>query len=112
MKHLTIGLLFIGGLIAAGTVLGQDEMQQGKQVFTYWCINCHGDFPGTPGTQALQALYGDTKPAVLKERTDLTRELVEISVRNGVSIMPFFRKTEISDEDLDALATYLSRNTE
>jgi mono/diheme cytochrome c family protein len=112
MKQVTVGLLLIGSLMAVGTALAQDEMQRGKQVYTYWCINCHGDFPGTPGTQALQALYGDTKPAVLEDRTDLQRELVEITVRNGVSIMPFFRKTEISDEDLEALATYLSRNTE
>jgi hypothetical protein len=30
-------------------------------------------------------------------------------VRNGVSIMPFFRKTEISDADLDAIGRYLTR---
>jgi (+)-pinoresinol hydroxylase len=29
-------------------------------------------------------------------------------VRTGVSVMPFFRKTEISDQELDALAAYLS----
>lgn len=32
-------------------------------------------------------------------------------VRQGVSVMLFFRKTEISDADLDALAAYLARNT-
>jgi hypothetical protein len=31
-------------------------------------------------------------------------------VRKGVSVMPFFRKTEIGDADLDALAAYLARN--
>jgi hypothetical protein len=31
-------------------------------------------------------------------------------VRHGVSVMPFLRKTEISDADLDALAAYLTRN--
>ena len=30
-------------------------------------------------------------------------------MRKGVSIMPFFRKTEVSDADLDALAAYLAR---
>ncbi len=30
-------------------------------------------------------------------------------MRHGVSIMPFFRKTEISDADLDAIGAYLSR---
>jgi mono/diheme cytochrome c family protein len=31
-------------------------------------------------------------------------------VRRGVSIMPFFRKTEISDADLQALAAYLAQS--
>jgi hypothetical protein len=31
-------------------------------------------------------------------------------VRNGISIMPIFRKTEISDVDLDLIADYLTRN--
>jgi hypothetical protein len=31
-------------------------------------------------------------------------------VRNGITIMPFFRKTEVSDSDLDALIAYLTRN--
>ncbi len=30
-------------------------------------------------------------------------------VRKGVSVMPFFRKTEISDTELDALAAFLSK---
>jgi hypothetical protein len=29
-------------------------------------------------------------------------------VRTGVSVMPFFRKTEISDAELDALSKYLA----
>jgi len=32
-------------------------------------------------------------------------------VRTGISVMPQFRKTEISDAELDALAAYLSKNT-
>jgi (+)-pinoresinol hydroxylase len=35
-------------------------------------------------------------------------EITRTFVRNGVTIMPFFRKTEISDEELDALAAYLA----
>jgi hypothetical protein len=33
-----------------------------------------------------------------------------VTVRQGVSFMPQFRKTEISDEELTALAAYLTRN--
>ncbi len=40
---------------------------------------------------------------------DLRPPVTATFVRNGVSIMPPFRKTEISDADLAALAAYLAR---
>jgi len=83
------------------------EMERGEAVFTYWCATCHAAGPGMPGTQALQVKYNGALPALLTQRTDLTPELIAFYVRNGVSVMPFFRKTEISDADLDALADYM-----
>jgi mono/diheme cytochrome c family protein len=88
----------------------QTPAQQGHEVFTKWCAPCHAKGPGHPGTTALEALYKGTKPAVLEERADLTPDLVKHFVRNGVSVMPFFRKTEISDVELEALAAYLARS--
>ena len=86
----------------------------GQRVYEKWCVNCHGPGPGRygtglTGTAALEAKYNGTRPAVLNERTDLTPALVTYFVRNGASVMPFFRKTEISDAELTALAAYLSR---
>ena len=49
-------------------------------------------------------------PALLEKRTDLTPQLIKTYVRNGISVMPIFRKTEISDADLDAICAYLTRN--
>ena len=95
-------------LVFGAAAPAQDRSQRGKEVYDYWCINCHGSFPGTPGTQALEVLYRGLKPADLEERTDLPAELVRLYVRTGVSIMPTFRKTEISDEDLEALVAYLA----
>ena len=80
---------------------------RGEQVFTYWCAPCHSPGPGMPGTQALQAKYGGKVPALLLQRSDLTPKLIAYFVRNGVSVMPYFRKTEISDADLEALADYI-----
>jgi len=40
---------------------------------------------------------------------DLRPPVAATFVRNGVSIMPPFCKTEISDADLAALAAYLAR---
>jgi (+)-pinoresinol hydroxylase len=75
-----------------------------------YCAVCHGAGVGKPGTIALKEKYKGTKPALLAERTDLTPQLIKTYVRNGISVMPFFRKTEISDADLDAIAAYLTRN--
>jgi hypothetical protein len=48
-------------------------------------------------------------PAALAERTDMTPDIVKHWVREGISMMPFFRPTEISNADLEALARYLTR---
>ena len=53
--------------------------------------------------------YRGLKPAVLEDRTDFTPEIVKYYVRHGAGIMPFLRKTELSDADLDAIAAYLCR---
>ncbi len=63
-----------------------------------------------PGTVALDVKYKGSKPGLLSERTDLIPPVTKTFVRKGVSVMPFFRKTEIGDADLDALAAYLARN--
>jgi (+)-pinoresinol hydroxylase len=98
-------------LALAGSAFGADEatIQQGEKVYTYWCATCHGA-GNLPGTMALQTKYKGAKPALLSERTDLIPAVTKTFVRHGVSIMPFFRKTEISDADLDALAAYIARN--
>jgi mono/diheme cytochrome c family protein len=89
------------------------EPQSGKQVFDLWCAGCHkplGPYVSSvAGTSVLERKYKDSKPAALEERTDLTPALIKLYVRHGVKFMPFFRKTEISDAQLDALATYLSK---
>ncbi len=80
---------------------------RGKQVFDYWCATCHAPGPGHPGTQSLEVKYEGVIPSVIEDRTDLTPDMVKLFVRQGVGSMPFFRKTEVSDADLDALAAYL-----
>jgi mono/diheme cytochrome c family protein len=87
----------------------QDSLAaRGAEVFQYWCAACHAPGPRHPGTQALDALYKGAKPGALEQRTDLLPELTRAFVRTGVSVMPPFRKTEISDADLEALAAYLA----
>jgi mono/diheme cytochrome c family protein len=81
----------------------------GQQIFVLWCMPCHGAGPGHPGTQALAVKYHGNPPAALEERSDLTAEVVKYYVRHGISVMAPFRKTEISDEELDTLASWLTR---
>lgn len=95
-------------------------VKRGEEAYRARCNLCHGRLtadasPGfgarMSGTEALAAKYQGKKPAVLEDRTDLSADLVKYYVRHGGGIMPFLRKTELSDADLDAIAAYLTRNS-
>ena len=85
------------------------DASHGRQVFDKWCAPCHGSGLAKPATAALAFKYKGEKPALLEERTDLTPDIVKSMVRTGVYTMPPFRKTEISDAELDGLAAYLAK---
>jgi mono/diheme cytochrome c family protein len=87
------------------------EHAAGREVYLKWCAPCHAPGITHPGTQALMTKYQGVRSGVLLEWTDLPGSTVKYTVRHGISVMPQFRKTEISDAELDALARYLSRNT-
>jgi mono/diheme cytochrome c family protein len=110
MKSLwaVLGVLVIFSM--NGAAADEAQQQRGRDVYTYWCWNCHSEGVGKPGTQALAAKYKGSKPAILDQRTDLRPPVTKAFVRKGVSIMPYFRKTEVTDSQLDALAAYLDRN--
>jgi mono/diheme cytochrome c family protein len=106
----------LGASVTAAAQQRAAQVARGQELFDYWCATCHGPgigndgAPYLPGEAALRAKYQGALPALLQERTDMTPELVKHYVRAGITIMPFFRKTEISDSDLDAIASYLTRN--
>lgn len=87
------------------------ELAAGREVYLNWCAPCHAPGITHPGTHALMTKYQGVKSGVLLEWKDLSASTVKYTVRHGISVMPHFRKTEISDAELDALARYLSRNT-
>lgn len=89
-------------------------LQQGKAVYGQWCLGCHAPLPGMgmfppAGTYRLQQRYKGRVPAVLEDRVDLTPAFIRAVVREGVSIMPPTRKTEVTDQDLDAVIAYLTQ---
>ena len=99
--------VFAGGR-AQGTAADTALIEKGKTTYEYWCATCHA--AGMAGTVALSVKYKDgSRPALLQDRADLTPQLLKFVVRNGSSVMPFFRKTEVSDADLEAATAYLTR---
>ena len=117
MKHLTAALL-AGLLVSSGQTLAADPAAAagGQQLFQYWCATCHAPEPREdgmllPGTETLQNRYQGTVPAALEQRVGLPPSVVELVIRKGIGAMPQFRKTEISDEDMHAIAAYLDHQS-
>jgi mono/diheme cytochrome c family protein len=106
---ISVAVMLACGSIKLALAQTGPNVERGKAVFSYWCAPCHAPGPGHPGTQSLQIKYGESLPAVLEQREDLTPEVVKTFVRQGVMSMAPFRKTEINDQELDALAAYLAR---
>ncbi|HTW22792.1 MAG TPA: cytochrome c [Candidatus Baltobacteraceae bacterium] len=115
MKKVTGGLVVGMTLLCAAQAFAapappreDSQIERGHKVYQKWCYPCHGPGADKPGTASLAAR--GQKPAVLEERTDLTPPAIKTFVRHGTLFMPTFRKTEISDADLDAIAAYLTKN--
>jgi mono/diheme cytochrome c family protein len=87
---------------------GTSNPDPGKLEFDNACAICHGLGPDRPGTSSLQFKYAGKLPALLEERKDLTPDLVRYYIRHGIAMMPPFRKTELSNEQVDAIARYLA----
>lgn len=85
-------------------------LEEGTDVYNYWCAACHN--PGKPAFVALLTLHEGQLPPNLEDRQDLDADYVRYIVRNGLSAMPHFRQTQISDTQLDALANYLDKTTD
>jgi mono/diheme cytochrome c family protein len=116
-KHSLAKAIILGlAAFAAATPAMAADAEHGHAVFLKWCAPCHGPgignngAPAQPAVVALQAKYNGTLPALIEQRTDLQPDFIKVVVRNGITIMPFSRKTEISDHDLDDLVSWLTRN--
>ncbi len=106
----------LSGVAAPAIAADAGQVAVGKEKFDYWCDTCHAGDPREagrylPGTASLNAKYSGSRPGALVDRTDLLPPYVELVIRKGTEGMPFFRKTEISDTEMKAIAAYLSRNT-
>ncbi|MCB5425052.1 cytochrome c [Altererythrobacter sp. CC-YST694] len=90
----------------------------GRAIFEQNCAPCHGAGPGDdgapmlPGTMTLERRYQGEIPGALELRDDLDGDTLRLFVRNGIGAMPMFRKSELSDADVDAVAAYLKATAE
>ncbi|MCC7462399.1 MAG: cytochrome c [Gammaproteobacteria bacterium] len=86
----------------------------GQAAFQRVCAPCHAKGPGLdgspmlPGAAALAIRHQGAVSPFLEERSDLGAEVIRVFVRQGVGTMPMFRKTEISDAEIAAIAAYLA----
>jgi mono/diheme cytochrome c family protein len=81
-------------------------VDSGAATYQKWCVECHN--ARGLGTLYLQKRYKGSVPSILDQRQDLKSEYVSYIVRNGISFMPSFRRTEISNQELAALSAYLA----
>ncbi len=114
--------LLLPALCAAALVQGlawaQSEavsVERGAAVYEAWCVACHAPVPEgsalvpRAGVQQLQLKYDGTLSPYITQRPDLANaDVLRTFLRNGVGSMPPFRRTEISDDDIAALAAYFS----
>nr|ART35919.1 B570 [uncultured bacterium] len=102
-----LGVVIVGAGGTANAAESGASDATGAAIYEHYCIACHDRGVGHPGTQNLAYLYGPEK-AALADRDNLTPEYVRTMVRFGRGLMPGFRPSEISDEQLKLLADYLA----
>ncbi len=111
MKTLLVALA--GAALAAASPALAADPAHGGALYAQWCGYCHDPVsqhqPELAGTYTLEQRYKGQKPAALVDRRDLTPDFVHTVVRRGLNVMPFFRRTEISDADLDDIAAFLAK---
>jgi mono/diheme cytochrome c family protein len=106
MKRLVF-VSFLGALTLPAVLPAVAAEPTGKEVFDHYCAACHGAADGT-GTMQLGRTRGKDK-AFLTARKDLKGEYVEYVVRHGLRSMPPFVPSDLTDDKLKALSTFLAK---
>ncbi len=88
----------------AFSVVAQSQ-SEGEQLFVEKCGMCHRDLG--MGTMLLMNRIPRDQ-AKLEDRTELPAALIRTVVRNGLGNMFSISRAEVSDEQLDKIAAYLS----
>jgi mono/diheme cytochrome c family protein len=113
MKTLSLKLTVLLTAILSANLHASGEgklIAKGEALFESQCLYCHGHGLQQNGTNMLEKRYKGKVPATLQDRSDLTPGLIKTIVREQTRGMAPFRPTEITDDDLNALIAYLTRN--
>jgi len=113
------GALAALALTSAGAQETDDAaVERGAAVYRTVCAHCHDPLPEggaiemLPGPESLALKYRGALSPYITERPDLASyEVLRMFLRNGSGSMPPFRKTEISDDDIAAIAAYFGRTS-
>jgi (+)-pinoresinol hydroxylase len=107
IARLAVALTIVasGSVFAAEPPLTADQ-DKGRTLFNESCAFCHGE--RGHATTLLAKRLGPAN-AALEKRADLSIELIRHVVRHGINSMPWYRRAELSDRDLDSIAAYLTR---
>ena len=90
--------------VPAAVHSSEREVRSPQQVFAARCAYCHE--AGAWGTRVLARRVPEGQ-AELRKRTSLPAALTTLVVRRGIGAMPPFTPTELSDDELHALAQWL-----
>jgi mono/diheme cytochrome c family protein len=96
-----VSLVYIGWVSTAGA---QDA---GKVLFEARCGMCH--LQGGTGTFMLGRRLGADNALLAERKAKLDATYVKHVVRNGIVSMPRITRAEVSDAELDAIVSYLTR---
>jgi len=77
-----------------------------ERLFQRDCGVCHAEGKMYPGYRSLE-IRGLAQPALAKRR-DLDKDMIKAVARNGLGSMPQFTPLQLSDADLETIATWLT----
>lgn len=80
-----------------------------ERIYNQKCGVCHAAGKMYPGYTRLKA-RGMQQPT-LAERIDLNKDFVKYIARKGLGSMPMFTPIQLSDSDLEAIATWLTEKS-
>jgi mono/diheme cytochrome c family protein len=106
IAKLRVTATLLGLALGAGQGLAA-ESPAGKALYRERCGMCHQTIGMAVGILARRP--ADASKGFLEDRSDLSAVFVRTVVRTGIMNMPRMPRGEVSDAELAAIATYLSK---